>query len=552
MIKFQTIMLSWIKNRKKNSDQNQNTEEDKNIDQGEKNQINDEESKLFFLTEKKLDYSKKTSDECTDCKKKKNNELEETKICICDCCNVNRIQNYSDYFNFAIESNEVKNLAILGEYGVGKSSIFKSFLYNFDKQKYKNSFIEIEVGQYHKNNINKDDKDFNETKYVQKQILIQIATQVKSKKIKSSNYNLSLFNLKWWQIFLFAILVLVTIIFSTFFSISLTDYIKNANKITQALVKTNEAQLEHSWTQGWSLTTIIIFGIISIFLIGIIFVLIRRYLNKIKFTFSFFSQKIEMEFYKQGIFQETDIRISEILDIFKTLWKKEGKFIYVFEDIDRFGNTFILQKLKELNKNINNFLKNNKPWIDELEDGCPRIKKILKQFEKWIKYFQICTRKSNYDYPNKIIFVYLVTPELFNLDEKVKFFDLAIPIVPITSKGKASEFWFQNFENVISKLLKLSKEEVNNKYKKNVDWHKYFLAISETVYDIRSILNILNEFTIYFKLFYSNVESKNMEILIFRLLSFIIFKNVFYNEYISIWNLKLKDLRRIQNDNNER
>lgn len=470
-----------------------------------------ESEQLFTLTEQDINIEK----EGLDCSSE---NLSENDYSICYA------KNYSKYFNSAIENQQVRNLAITGEYGVGKSSIFKSFLKNYNKdcKKYKNSFLEIEIGRYYnkcKNNCtNYEEYISNEVKYIQKQILIQISSQVKSKKIENSSYKLELLNISRLKIFVFVILVLAAIIFSTIFSIGLNNYLNNKTEIKEI---TSSNSFEFNWSiYHWNLETIIAFGVVAIIFIASIFVLISKHLKQInKISLSLFSQKIELEFDKKGVFQETEIRISEILYVFKKLIKL-GKYIYVFEDLDSFDNILIFQKLKELNKIINNFLKSQICWKT-------KVKLFLKT--NIMKFIKPC-----YTYPNKVIFVYLIRPNFLS-QKQVKFFDLIIPIIPIISKNNANEFWIKEFKKIIKKE-NIIKQIENN-------WSEYFFTISKKVYDIRNILSILNEFEIYFNIFYSSSQNKENLTEIFKLLSFIIFKNIFYKEYISICNLSLKNIK---------
>lgn len=134
-------------------------------------------SSLSLLTEKNIPvYENEGIDKCCEYLSQTDGYDENYLKC--------NAQNYFKYFKGAIESDEVKNLAIVGAYGTGKSTIFKSYLRNGN---YKNNYAEVEIGQYFENSKNKSDKykPENLNNYIQKQIIIQLSSQIKQSKLNS-------------------------------------------------------------------------------------------------------------------------------------------------------------------------------------------------------------------------------------------------------------------------------------------------------------------------------------------------------------------------------
>ena len=115
--------------------------------------------------------------------------------------------------------------------------------------------------------------------------------------------------------------------------------------------------------------------------------------------------------------------------------------VIVFQDLDRFGNLDIFTKLRELNNFINN---------SEQMDG------------------------------RDIKFIYAVKDEIFcNANERTKFFDFVIPIIP-----------YINATNSKDKLLELFQDEVKS---------NFLYDISLYISDMRLLKNIYNEYKIYSK-----------------------------------------------------
>lgn len=440
-----------------------------------------ESEQLFTLTEQDIKID--TKKEYLDCSSEKLSYND---------FSIYYAKNYSKYFNSAIENPQVRNLAITGEYGVGKSSIFKSFLKNYKSKegnhKYKDKYVEIEVGEYNKKQQG-DSKPENLNNYIQRQIIIQLVSQVNPHEINWSTYKLEKFdNLKTKFYSYSAAILFIFIVIFLYFTSKNTDNFK-------------------IWPSWW---TIGLAAILFFLTIAFLFLFSKTLVFLIKsVSFSFFSQKIELELSKNGAMSEIDFNISEIVYILKKLNKK-NKYIIVFEDLDRFDDVFIFQKLKELNKIINNFLNN--------------------------------TNKKNKNISNnRVLFVYLTKDGLFgDYKNKTKFFDLIIPITPIISESKASKFWNEKFK-LIEEQLKQDKIIL----KRDGDYEKIFKIFAEWVYDFRSIYNILNEYRIFcsFYLKFQNqivnetkkeIQEENW----IKMLSFIVFKNLFYSKYNSF----LKDI----------
>lgn len=358
---------------------------------------------------------------------------------------------------FAIDKNsEVTNVAITGNYGAGKSSVVESF-----ESKCKNKkFIHISLGQYDETKSSeKNGLDKRELNTIEGKIINQLLHQIEPKKIRKSIFKTldteSQVNPLNITVYLGLIILLSLYLFN------LSSW--------QGLVQ-NFSWL--SWTTK---------PIISLLALAILFVLIMYgifYLSKLQRDFGFIktlslkAEKIETNI---EIFSNESSRVSyfdRYLDDVVYLFKKSGADVIVFEDIERFNDSRIFEKLKELNIVIN--------------------------------------RKRKVSGETKIVFFYLVKDNLFESQERTKFFDYIIPIVPVVTAS--------NSHNQLKKILE-NMGEYDNLDK------TFLFNISLYLDDMRLINNVCNEYLTYKEtLSKLPLESE-------KIFSMVVYKNIFPKDF---------------------
>lgn len=220
--------------------------------------------------------------------------------------------------------------------------------------------------------------------------------------------------------------------------------------------------------------------IISLLVLIILFVLIVYgiyFLLKLQKDFGFIkklslkAEKIETDI---EIFSNESSRVSyfdRYLDDVLYLFKQSEADVIVFEDIERFNDSRIFEKLKELNIIINR------------------------------------NRKANHK--RKLVFFYLVKDDLFESQERTKFFDFIIPIVPVVTAS-----------NSHIKLNEILTEMGEDKSFDEV----FLLNISLYLDDMRLITNTCNEYFTY-------KETLDFEINPYKLFSLIVYKNIFPKDF---------------------
>ncbi|MBK0082593.1 hypothetical protein IAE51_01475 [Lactococcus sp. S64] len=177
-------------------------------------------------------------------------------------------------------------------------------------------------------------------------------------------------------------------------------------------------------------------------------------------------QNVEAEINKKD-----DELFEKYADEIVYLLKKSGKEILVIEDLDRFKQLKIFEKLRELNIKVND--------------------------------------KLNSSNKKKFTFIYAIKDDLFDENkDRTKFFDLIIPVIPYLNAKNS----YEQLKLLFSKTYNISDNLV------------YLLSFY--IDDMRLLLNIYNEFVVY-KNERQNPAFNEDD----KLLSLVVCKNLFNKDY---------------------
>lgn len=384
-------------------------------------------------------------------------------------------QIYTEALDYAFGNSDIKNIAITGVYGAGKSTVWNTYVH----QNGLSNVITVSLGKY-ENNINDDDrlKEVSMTKLatsetdgardklrnenqrtanidddnrVERQLINQILSQIESKKIPLSKYGFK--SNKSIQNICLQSLAFLSTICSILLWITRDTFLLFVNEL-------------HKNFYGKSL----------IFLCSLLlFVPLFYYLyifyrgNKFrisKITFKGAEANVNDDKSDESVL---DKDIKELVYLLKSSSTK----IVVFEDLDRYNNTSIYTKLRELNFLLNHYVKisgDKKP----------------------------------------VRFIYMLKDSLFFSKNRTKFFDFILPIVPIVD-SKTSE----------NELIELFKA-VENAPDRSV-----LADISLYVDDMRLLKNIVNEYIVYSKI----IPLGKIDLESNKLFALITLKNIFPNEF---------------------
>lgn len=358
---------------------------------------------------------------------------------------------------FAIDNNsEVTNVAITGNYGAGKSSVVESF----EEKRKKTKFIHISLGQYDEiKSSEKNGLDKREINTIEGKIINQLLHQIDPNKIRKSIFKTldAESQINPLNITLYLSLTIL-----------LSLYLFNISSWSELVH--NFCWL--SWTTKPIISLLVLITLFILIVYGIYFLLkLQKDFGFIK-KLSLKAEKVETDI---EIFSNESSRVSyfdRYLDDVLYLFKQSEADVIVFEDIERFNDSRIFEKLKELNIVIN------------------RKRKICGE--------------------SKLVFFYLVKDDLFESQERTKFFDFIIPVVPVVTAS--------NSHDILKKLLTEMREYTR--------LDKTFLFnISLYLDDMRLINNICNEY-----LTYKETLSK-LPLEREKIFSMVVYKNIFPKDF---------------------
>lgn len=378
------------------------------------------------------------------------------------------IENGEEYFralDWALNQKDIKNIAISGPYGSGKSSVIDSYLNSHkDIKPLRISMATFDLAAEKNNN-----KDNNLEDELQTGILKQLFYSTSADKLPDSRYR-KLTPEKKWKTVLYAILLEAVIVF--FLCLFAQKNLSGMSSMLQAFPKLVRVFI--------AVAVIIIGGF------GCCTIIRWGGKNGSVKKVSVGSAAVEAsEETKDSVFNKN---MDEIIYFFER--RKPG--LVIFEDLDRFNNIQIFSALRELNTILNNY------------------EKIT----------------------NKVVFIYAVRDDVFEQpEERTKFFDFIIPIVPYISST--------NSEDILRKLLYV-KDDTDKSTKYDIDG-AYVSLVSPYITDMRTLENICNEFSVFAEIL---KRGQGIGLEETKILSLVIFKNLYPSEFSDIENETESNLMR--------
>ena len=297
---------------------------------------------------------------------------------------------YSEALKYAIENLEIKNIAVTGNYGAGKSSVIKTFFDKLENKKYNPIFVSLAAFNVNNENENKPQSDgekllkkqneFQQTK--EKSILQQLFYQVNERKVPLSRFKRITKHSKLLLHFASLVTICIILTLSFLFLPNLIDNIKdNFNFIGEKIPK---------WI--WHLLTCsALLGVYAI-VYKILFML-KTKINISKFKIK--DAEVEINDKAESVFNKY---LDEIIYFFQVT----NYGVVIIEDLDRYEGDafFIFQKLRELNTLIN----------------------------------------SSNQVKQSVNFIFAIKDDFFSdYEERTKFFDYIVPIIPISSSANSNE-----------------------------------------------------------------------------------------------------------------
>lgn len=366
---------------------------------------------------------------------------------------------YSNALQWALENRkdeDIKNIALTGSYGSGKSTILKTFQKNYKGTDFK--FLNISLATFKEEKPKLDEqgkiikKDKEELlRLIETSILQQIFYHEEDKNIPDSRFK----KIKSYS----GKKLLFTSIGISLFIIAVLNYFNTY--LIQSVFKDNPFNNFICDTLHYSSILIIIIGV---------FFLVYK---SIRIISSITISKLKFQNAEIGLGESINKSIlNHHLDEILYFFTIRPYNVVIIEDLDRFEETEIFTKLREINLLLNNSEK---------------------------------TKKKN------ITFIYAVRDDMFSDNERIKFFDFIIPVIPVINSSNSSVI-----------LLQKKKE-----YKYNLT-DTFIEDISFFIDDMRLLHNISNEFYLY-KIIHGETPLKQN-----KLFAIITYKNIYPNDFVSL------------------
>lgn len=310
---------------------------------------------------------------------------------------------YKNALDYVFNNDDIKNIAISGIYGAGKSSMIESYKKLCPDKR----FIHISLAHFE---ITDDEKENDQTAALEGKIINQLIHQIAPKDIPQTNFRIKK-DIDENKILYIAL-------FSTIF-IAITCFLKFKNTwenmingftctfLKKLLYVTTTKEMEF------------VLGAIALFILGKAIYEIIKLQKSTKLFRKFNFQGNEIEVFEESKDSYFDKYLNEVLYLFEHI-DVDG---IIFEDIDRYNSTLIFGKLREINYLLN--VRNK-----SVEKG---------EHRKVIRFF------------------YLLRDDIFESKDRTKFFDFILPIVPVVDASNAYDKFIEYFKNAT--LLDLFDEE---------------------------------------------------------------------------------------------
>lgn len=422
--------------------------------------------------------------------------------------NAENVEEYLNALRWALDQKKITNIALAGPYGAGKSSIIDTFLEKYKDESFfqtytseNNSWIikkikscilqhdkvcrfneiskKISMATFIEANSNgqcKNEAHENEDEAakkicisadeVEKGILKQLFYTIDPQKIPQSRYR-KLHPINFSNIItkvaIYSVIALMFIYI--FYYEKMADIFSG---ISAVLLLT-----EMLWVKYIAAVIILLFSIWAIS--KIVYDFSSKYSIKgIKLSSNIDIQKEEGV--GESVFNKN---LDEIMYFFETT---EYRLIF-FEDLDRLDDRTIFVHLRELNNLLN----------------------------------------CNENIKGKVVFIYAVKDDIFTKEDRTKFFDFIIPVIPIINSTNSGE--------VLQQFLQEAKEHgIKHDISQN-----FVLDVAPYIADMRILRNIYNEFVVYKRILRDN---QGMDLKDEQMLAIIIYKNLYPNDFAAIQNEK--------------
>lgn len=384
---------------------------------------------------------------------------------------------YYRYLNAAFEEPRIKNIGVVGSYGVGKSSL----LHSYEKREHKH-FLYVTMGK------SKDNNDDSKNA-IERRILLQIYSTFRREDIPLSGFEMireAMSHVK--SKVAVGIIWLLVILLLTFYA--------PLGRLLKAKLPSNCLLIQLKTYIHIDLYITMI--VLSLLIFGYLFykLITKMHLRKISLK----SENAELEVEREDDKDYLDQYSMELVYCLEQTAKKIGHTV-VFEDMDRMklkDVVDIFARLKEINTMVN---------------------QRLQKDNKYIK------------------FVYVVNDAVLAKMEHYKFFDYVLPVIPGVNPRTSNYIFRKNLARVNDYLKSRLQNETLNEEFRELESTKPDTMVNcaaPFLSDYRLQYMILNDYSIFMEMNAVHNEIEKGQKTAQKLLALAIYKNVWPAYYESL------------------
>lgn len=343
------------------------------------------------------------------------------------------LQHYRDALDHVFSSGKIRNIALTGSYGSGKSSVIRSYE-NIHKEK---AFIHISLARFEEQGqfANHPADSTKIVNILEGKIINQLLHQIPEKNLPPA-YIQPQGRIPWSR-HLLMVLGILAFAVSWIYVFQFQRWVLAVSGLGESWVK----PLLQATTNPYGRLTGV--GLLLILLGCGMFYVLRTYPFRVWFKKVDLKGLVGIELFNA----EEDTYFDKYLHNVLQLFDQADADAIVFEDLDRYDVTLIFEKLRE---------------ISDL--ACSREKLGLRQGKKPLRFF------------------YLIRDDVFTASDRSKFFDFIIPVVPYVDATNSCDQLLQRFEEAGFAGL-FSK--------------RFLQDVSLYLSDMRLVSNIVNEYIVY-------------------------------------------------------
>lgn len=417
-----------------------------------------------------------------------------------DQANRKNLYIYYEYLDYAFRESRIRNMAITGGFGIGKSSIIRSFENDRKRKKFDQNckgFLYVSLGQFAneisqgenrkdqkgQKGVEQEEGESESLNALERRMLLQIYARFHRHDLPSSSFklireNVSLRVLKSVMVALLIGMLLLLI------------YHEPLGKLLVAVY-------QYLWIVKFKLYLHLALYIVVILSFSVLIgIFSYQLLPRLRLSsLSVKADKAEVALEKEACESYLDQYSMELVYCLEQVAKKIRRTV-VFEDMDRLETETcikILTRLREINYLVNLRLKQSK----------------------------------------YIRFIYVVNDNIIGKFSYIKFFDYILPVIPSLNKKTAEMIFLKNLEKVNEGLIN-EKDVKCFEWVERIDEESLLHRISLYLDDFRLQYTVLNEYQLLWKLYLENNSENIKENDAEQVLALTVYKNFWPDDYNKI------------------